>query len=91
LQYQQALGERARAAAAITARARTVDQAQRVYDLTVLRYDQGLATHLDVSDARLALLMARANHAQAIAQYYIADAALQRALGVSSAALSTIR
>jgi len=91
LQYEQALGERTRAAATITARQRTVEQAQRVYDLTVLRYDQGLATHLDVSDARLALLMARANHAQAIAQYFIADAGLQRALGASSAALSTAR
>lgn len=91
LQYQQALGERTRAAATITARARTVEQAQRVHDLTVLRYDQGLATHLDVSDARLALLMARANYAQSVAQYYIADAGLQRALGASSAALSTAR
>jgi outer membrane protein TolC len=91
LQYQQALGERARAATAITARQRTVDQAQRVHDLTVLRYDQGLATHLDVSDARLGLLMARANYAQAVAQYHIADAGLQRALGASSAALSTAR
>ncbi|MBI2407859.1 MAG: TolC family protein [Gemmatimonadetes bacterium] len=91
LQFQQALGERTRAAAAITARQRTVDQAQKVYDLTVLRYDQGLATHLDVSDARLALLMARANYAQAVAQYHIADAGLQRALGVSSAALNPAR
>ena len=91
LQYQQALGERTRAAAAITARQRTVEQAQRVHDLTVLRYDQGLATHLDVSDARLALLMARANYAQSIAQYYIADAGLQRALGTSSAALNQAR
>lgn len=91
LQYEQAFGERMRAAAAITARQRTVEQAQRVYDLTVLRYDQGLATHLDVSDARLALLMARANHAQSIAQYYIADAGLQRALGASSTALNQAR
>jgi outer membrane protein len=91
LQYQQALGERTRAEAAITARKRTVDQAQRVYDLTVLRYDQGLATHLDVSDARLGLLMSRANYAQAVAQYHIADAGLQRALGASSAALSPAR
>jgi outer membrane protein TolC len=91
VQYEQALGERTRAAAAITARARTVEQAQRVYDLTVLRYDQGLATHLEVSDARLGLLMARSNYAQAVAQYHIADAGLQRALGASSAALSTPR
>ncbi len=91
VQYQQAFGERARAATAITARQRTVDQAQRVYDLTVLRYDQGLATHLDVSEARLGLLMARSNYAQAVAQYHVADAGLQRALGASSAALSTVR
>jgi outer membrane protein TolC len=91
LQYQQALGERTRAAVAIVARQRTVDQAQRVYDLTVLRYDQGLATHLEVSDARLALLMARSNYAQAVAQYHIADAGLQRALGASSAAMTTAR
>ncbi|MBM3907889.1 MAG: TolC family protein [Gemmatimonadetes bacterium] len=91
LQYQQALGERARAAAAISARQRTVDQAQKVYDLTVLRYDQGLATHLEVSEARLGLLMARTNYAQAVAQYHIADAGLQRALGASSAALSMVR
>jgi len=91
LQFQQAVGERERSAASITARQRTVDQAQRVYDLTVLRYDQGLTSHLDVSDARLSLLQARANLAQSIAQYYIADASVQRALGSSSAALSRAR
>jgi outer membrane protein TolC len=91
LQYQQAVGERERAAASITARQRTVDQAQRVYELTVLRYDQGLASQLEVSDARLSLLQARANRAQAIAQYYIADASVQRARGSSSAALFQAR
>lgn len=91
LQYQQATGERERAAVSITARQRTVDQAQRVYDLTVLRYDQGMASQLEVSDARLSLLQARANRAQAIAQYYIADASVQRARGVSSPALSPAR
>ena len=77
LQYQQAAGERERAAVSITARQRTVDQAQRVYDLTVLRYEQGMASQLEVSDARLSLLQARANRAQAIAQYYIADASVR--------------
>jgi outer membrane protein TolC len=91
LQYQQAVGERERAAVSITARQRTVDQAQRVYDLTVLRYDQGMASQLEVTDARLSLLQARANRAQAIAQYYIADASVQRARGVSSDALLRAR
>ena len=84
LQYEQALGERERAAATIAARQRTVQQAQRVYDLTVLRYERGLATQLEVADARLALLQARTNLAQAIADFYMADAGVTRALGDAS-------
>jgi outer membrane protein TolC len=81
LQYEQAIGERERAAATIAARQRTVQQAQRVHDLTVLRYERGLATQLEVADARLALLQARTNLAQAIADFYIADAGVTRAIG----------
>jgi outer membrane protein TolC len=84
LQYQQALGERERARATIAARQRTVDQAQRVYDLTVLRYGQGQATQLEISDARLALLQARSNLAQALADFYIATAAVTRAVGATT-------
>lgn len=81
LQYQQALGDRERAGAEIAARQRTVEQAERVYDLTRMRYERGLATQLEVSEARLALLQARTNLAQALADFYIADAAVIRALG----------
>lgn len=87
LEYQQARGERERARAAIEARTRTVDQAQRVHDLTVLRYDQGLATQLEVTDARLALLQSRTNLAQAITDYRIADATVTRAIGRSATEL----
>jgi outer membrane protein TolC len=83
LQYEQAVGERRRAAAAILARQQTVAQAQRVYDLTVLRYDRGLATQLEVSDARLALLQASTNLALALSDFYIAEATVSRALGRS--------
>jgi outer membrane protein TolC len=86
LQYEQARGERERAAATISARQLTVIQAQRVYDLTVLRYDKGLATQLEVSDARLGLMQARSNHAQALMDFYVADATLTRALGGAEAA-----
>lgn len=79
LQYEQARGEQERARAEIAARERTAEVAERVYDLTVLRYDQGLATQLEVNDARLSLLQARTNLAQAIADFYIADAGLVRA------------
>jgi outer membrane protein TolC len=83
LQYEQAAGERRRAATAITAQQQTVNQAQRVYDLTVLRYDRGLATQLEVSDSRLMLLQASTNLAQALSDFYIAEATVQRALGRS--------
>ena len=59
--------------------------AQRVHDLTVLRYEKGLATQLEASDARLALLQARTNLAQAISDYYVADAQMRKALGLSTA------
>jgi outer membrane protein TolC len=85
LEYEQARGERARAVSSIEARRRTVEQAQRVYDLTVMRYEKGLATQLEASDARLALLQARTNLAQAIADYHIANAQIMKALGQSSA------
>jgi outer membrane protein TolC len=85
LQYEQALGEKQRAAADLAARARAVGQAQRVYDLTVLRYEQGLSTPLEVSEARLSLLQSRTNQAQAISDFYLADANVRRAIGSSSA------
>jgi len=80
LEYEQAFGEKERARAAIVARQRTAEVAERVYDLTVLVFQQGLTTQLQVSDSRLQLLQARSNLAQAIADYYIADAGAARAL-----------
>lgn len=85
LQYEQAAGERERARTAITARQTTVQAAQRVYDLTVLRYQQGLATQLEVSQARLELLQARTNLAQAVSDFLIADAGVLRSVGGTSA------
>lgn len=85
LQYTQAAGERERARTAIAARQTTVQAAQRVHDLTVLRYQQGLATQLEVSQARLELLQARTNLAQAVADFLNADASVIRASGGSAA------
>jgi outer membrane protein TolC len=85
LEYEQARGERERTRLEIDARRRTVEQAERVHNLTTLRYERGLATQIDVSDARLALLQARTNLAQALSDYHIADAKLMRALGGSKA------
>lgn len=86
IQYQQAVGEKQRASSAILARRQTVTQAQRVFDLTELRYERGLATQLEVSDARLALLQARTNLAQALSDFYVAEATVARVLGTASSA-----
>ena len=79
LEFEQTRGERERALSSLYSQQRTVEQAQRVYDLTVLRFERGLSTQLEVSDARLALLRSKTNVAQAIADFRIADAQLKRA------------
>ncbi len=80
LQVEQALREKRRAAALIAARQTTVDQAARVYRLTELQYREGLATQLEVSNARLGLLQARSNLVQALANFYTADTDLARSI-----------
>lgn len=86
LEYDGALRELERARLQIAAADRTVSQAQRVYELTELRFGEGLATQLDVSSARLALQQARLNEATAHHAYYLALALAERALGRSLAA-----
>ena len=82
IQYQQALGDFERSKAQIDAAVRTSAQAQKVYDLTELRYAEGLATQLDVSSARLALQQARINEVQAYHDAYAALARAERTLGM---------
>jgi outer membrane protein TolC len=82
LEYSQALAALERAQAQVAAVSRTVDQATRVYELTELRYAEGLATQLDVSNARLSLQQSRINQVQAFHDAYTALARAQRALGV---------
>ncbi len=89
LQVEQGLREKQRAAALIAARQTTVDQAARVYRLTELQYDEGLATQLEVSNARLGLLQARSNLVQALADFYTAETDLARSLTGASGATST--
>jgi outer membrane protein TolC len=83
LEYEQASGELERARSQIAAAQRTALQAERVYELTELRYREGLATQLDVSDARLALQQARMNQVTAQHDFYRALARAERALGTA--------
>jgi outer membrane protein len=81
LELEAALGEFDAARAQIEARRATVEQARRTLELAQLRYRSGLATQLDISNARLLLEQARANEAQSLFNYLNALARLERATG----------
>lgn len=83
IEYEQAAGELERTRAQIVAASRTVEQATRVYDLTVMQYEEGQATQLDISDARLSLQQARLNEVQAFHDARVALARTERAVGAA--------
>lgn len=69
------------ARAQIEARRATVAQAARGFELAELRYAGGLATLLELSNARLLLQQARVNQADALFSYLSALAALEHVTG----------
>ena len=83
IDYESAVGELERSRTQIAAARRTVEQAVRVYELMELRFDEGLATQLDISDARLALQQARLNEVQAYHDAHVAMARVERAMGTA--------
>jgi outer membrane protein TolC len=58
-----------------------VQQAVRAQYLASVRYSNGIATQLEVTDTRLALQQAQVNEAQAVRDYLQGLAAVERALG----------
>ncbi len=82
LDLTQQRAEIERAQAAIDARRTTAQQAAESYQLTVLAYEKGNATALQVSDARLQWRQAQVNEAQAVFDYTAALARFLRAAGV---------
>jgi outer membrane protein TolC len=81
IEVEQARSELLRARALVVARRQTVTQAGRAHELASVRFANGIAPSLEVSDARLALQQARVNEAQATRDYLLAISGLERALG----------
>jgi len=81
LEVTQAKGEVERARALLVARRETVRLGQRAQYLAGVRYTNGLATQLDVTDARVAAQQSEVNAVQATRDYLVALAELERALG----------
>ena len=82
LEVEQSRAEIARVLAMLAARTRTVQQAEKNQELTMLSYGVGSASHLQLTDARSSLQKARANEVHAVHDYYIALVRMQRAAGV---------
>jgi len=81
LEVEAARAELVRARALMDARRQTVNWASRAQHLASVRFANGIATPLEVSDARLALQQAQVNEAQATRDYLLGIAELERALG----------
>lgn len=78
----RARAEFTRAEASYAAQQQNVGEADEAFRIASLRFERGLATQLEVSDAQLLLLTARTNAARATIDYYLAAAELARARGV---------
>ncbi len=70
----------------IETQGRTVEQAEKGYQIATVRYSAGTGTQLEVNDADLALMRARLNRIQAIYDYNVAAAELFALLGVEQPA-----
>jgi outer membrane protein len=65
----------------IGAAQKAVDSAQENFRLSQGRFDAGVGTIIELTDAQLALTQAQSTEAQALANYRIATAQLERAVG----------
>lgn len=81
LEVEQARHDVREALAAFAARRGTADLARRAHHLATVRWQNGLSTQLEVSDARLRLQTAETNEVAAIKDYRLALLRLERATG----------
>jgi outer membrane protein len=81
LDVARARAELRRSRASFAARQQNSAEAQEAFQLASLRFQRGLSTQLEVSDAQLALLTAQSTEARATYDLFLASADLARALG----------
>src|SRR5262245_9514410 len=81
LEVARARAELNRARSVFDARRQNVADAKEAFDLASLRFERGLSTQLEVSDAQLALLTAESTEARATFDVFLASAELARSLG----------
>jgi outer membrane protein TolC len=60
---------------------RNLDLAQKVYQLTEVKYKEGIGTNIEVVNADIELKNAQNNYINALMESYLARVDLQKALG----------
>lgn len=81
VEQARAAAEFARAEGTYGAQRQNAEEAEEAFRIASLRFERGLGTQLEVTDAQLALLTARSNAARGTVDYYLAAAELARARG----------
>ncbi|MCD7970160.1 MAG: TolC family protein [Alistipes sp.] len=82
VEVSTALNEIITAEATMIANKATIQQAQKGYDISRTRYDNGVGTMLEVNSAEVALTQARLNYNQAVYDYLSAQADYERIIGI---------
>ena len=81
LDVRTAANEMLQAVELVAASEKNIEQAEEALNIANVSYENGLNTNLEVMDAQLALDQARTNHSQAVHDWLVAKAKLDRALG----------
>lgn len=81
LDFEQSLGKYNEARKRLSAQGDAVELARRGLSIASVRYENGVGTQLEVSDARLALAKSEINRAVALHDLAVSYAALMRAMG----------
>lgn len=82
LEVQQAVLNVREAEKRITTSQKAVEKAEDDFKIARLRYDAGVGTNLDVLDSQVALTQAKTNYYQALYDYNVNRAKLEKAMGV---------
>lgn len=83
-EVQEAILAQRQARESLLSQEKNVEQAQEAVRIAELNYAEGLATNLDVSSAQVALSQAKTNQVQALYDYAVALAQIEKSVGTGS-------
>ena len=84
LQVEQAINTLITAREAMLSNERTVEQAEKAYNISLTRYNAGAGTILELNSSQLSLTQAQLSYSQSIYDYLSAYASYEKTLGVET-------